>query len=296
MLRIFHAFLFGSVLAAALAGGTAPAEAEFIQTGPSVFQASEDLRAKVVGTSVGVFVLYAAEPIPLQQFSPDSIKLEGSYSAFITYDAKRNMYSDVVVQSLIYPVRGSFALKVGELSVKVDNNASPYLTVVVGSETKNPSIVPFSSTTPFGVYTGAGAVGILEANQAFSHIKDISPYIVTVDGALNLKGNRVSGHVGLAIPQGQNDCLISGALFIEHHVLEKIKAVKDAAKQREQLQAAVAAAKRSRPFSDIIILSVDSEQHKVIAFDPRDSSVLAIKPVGSGNSDRQICEVEKIRL
>jgi hypothetical protein len=130
-LRGFRLYIALCGLLAAITGGFggASAYAELMQTSPGVFQ-STDSKVKVIASSGGIFIVSLKTGIPIQQFNIEKLPSEEASHAFVRFapDKGRNPYSEIVIANSRYPITGNLTLRVGEVSVSVDNS-NPYATV-----------------------------------------------------------------------------------------------------------------------------------------------------------------------
>lgn len=268
-------------------GLAAPLYAEFIQT--SNFFQSADGTSRVIPTSLGIYFLQPANPISVQEFNLN--KVTAGIDAFLEYDRTTNRYSALYVGSQKYAVRGSFSLKIDSMIVKVDNFANPY-TTIEKSEKGEPSIIALQGVTAVGNYTGRTAVAILSANQVFENLVGVHPYVIESDNRLTLNGKDINTEsIGLDIHTPENPCLSDSGnvVFLTGLQMSAIRANKDPIARRKELAEAIKKTKVN-VLRDLILLKAATE---IIAFDPRDSSIKAIKLV---STEPKICEIKTVNL
>lgn len=262
--------------------------ADFIQTS-NYFQA-EDGFARIIPTESGLYFIIPANQIPIQEFVLKNIT-EG-LDAFLKYDKNLNRYTDLYTGTRHYHVRGSFSLKINNIIIKVDNYANPYCTVETSSSKKDPAIIAFQGVTAVANYSGRSAVAVLSANQVFENISGIHPYVLNEKNELLLNGNLVSeDFIGLDIQIPESPCLINSdsIVFLSAAELNSIKQNKDNQARKKELQEAIKKNKVN-VLKDLILLKAAKS---IIAFDPRDSTIKAIRLV---NNEPKICEIENVEL
>jgi len=270
------------------------AEAEFVQTG-SFFQAS-DGTTRVIPTELGIFFYFPDKAVSLQTFSEH--ELTSGASAFLEYDITRNLFVNLHVGPKKIAIRGSFALKFGngKLLVNVDNYPNPYCTAIIGDETKTPSMVAFSATTPVLKYNSAAAAALLRANQSLSNIRDIEPYEIGSDNSIKLKGEPYNlEFIGLNIPPPNNPCLPTttrgSGIYLKHAELKRIKAIQDPVERKAKLAEAIKKSETQNLMGSLVILKIQVDL--IIAFDPEDS---AIKVIRLMSTEPRICEIQTVDL
>ena len=261
--------------------------AEFIQTG--TYYQAVDGTARVIPTTLGIYFLAPQSKIALQQFKIEDVS-EG-LDAFLHYDHALNRYTTLYIGNKLYKIRGSFALLLGNMHIKVDNFANAYSSVEIMGKGSEPAILSFQAVTPVGNYTGRSAVAILSANQVFENISEIHPYQVETDGSLSLNGQKVSRHIGLDIQVPESPCIssVDDVVFLTQSELNTIRGNKDEKSRKKELADAIKKNKVNI-LKELVLLKATKD---IIALDPKDSSIKSIRLV---TADPKICEIKTINL
>lgn len=287
-LRSFRLYIALCGLLAAITGGFsgASAYAELMQTSPGVFQ-STDSKVKVIASSGGLFIVSLKTGIPIQQFNIEKLPSEDASHAFVRFaPAKgRNPYSEIVIANSRYPITGNLTLRVGEVSVSVDNS-NPYATVKYNDGSpEGEHLLGFYGTTK--VIDGKGPLAtVLTANQlSKEYRKVIQPY-TAVDRSLQFNGKPVEAQTVGVLMDRNHVCLADKAKILTLEQLKTIQAGKSEAQQAQMLEKSFSANKRDNPLRGLLILRGDGKEPMVALHTGR-REVYDFRPVKNSLSRHQ---------
>ena len=209
------------IVAAALSiQSSIEARAEFISRGPLTYAtplASGGVAAAVITFKVpGVFV-FIDPKATVQGFDPKNLS-ENSQSVFFHFEPEKGRFISLNTSTeRVYGIQGSLAVKLGPVTVALNQQAtSSYLTVVSDSG-PNPSILGLSGQQVVLNSTGIAAVELLSANALLeARYRDVlSSYIVTETGEIALGAETLKGgQLGVSIDSA-NPCIESSAIILE---------------------------------------------------------------------------------
>ncbi len=258
---------------------------------------SVDGKAKVVlGNSdgaQGIFIVYASDPIPPQEFNLEKLATPGVIHAFIKFEAGAEFpYSHIVIGDKSYKVSGNLNLQLGVLQVNIDNT-NPYLTVtyrLAGSG--GDALIGFYGLAE--VIKGAGNLAaIATANLHSSEMaKILKPYVVR-ENVLWLADKKVeTPTVGIFVKRDGHTCLKNSTAVLtadQQRQVQNLK-VKGELAQAEALKSILDENQkknlilgklvlRSDPNSPVILLDMTKNVYdlrQVSAVSKRDLCVLSL--------------------
>ncbi len=270
------------------------ASAEFLKTGPGVYQ-STGKRAKIIigQEQPGIFLLYGPE-IDVQVFNPLDIKNESTIShAFIRFDPQLNRYTALIVGKREYRIIGSFTLNLDKMRVTVDNN-NPYISIVVDQDGQNPAeILGLLGLSTIVNYSGEKAVALLEANQFSEYKGVVSPYQIE-NGSLLVKGQPINNNsVGLTLDL-KNPCLKTGAIVLAKEDLESLGGAKSKDEGRQLFTNLVETSKKKNALKSLLKLQVTPES--IIALDPIQGSVKVVRKTAASSPTTTICSIDEVKF
>ena len=274
------------ILAALLAAPRAGAE--FLQTGPTVFQ---NLNEKILVSyeSPGIFVASGPKR-DIQLFDPSQLPLEDTQHVFIKYDTQANRYGALLFGKQEYRIRGSLIVNMGRVRIAIDNN-NPYLSIVVDEDS---SVIGFQGLQQVVMAQGEAAVAFLEANQFNSFTDRVSPYIYKKD-KLWLKGQPAGQIVGLSLRPPENVCLNRNkVVYIGQDDVQFVKQGATSAQRAARLQSALDKNAEREPFEHSLHLRI--EKQVLISLDYREGIVTQTTPMKSRLSSKAVCLVRELKF
>jgi hypothetical protein len=282
-----------------LLGGVVRAQAQFLQTSSTGVYQSPDGRAKVLlgnhEGAQGIFVVYLAEPVSVQEFDVEKLSQRGATHVFIKFDAGAEFpYSQIVIGEKSYKVSGNLNLQLGTVRLNIDNT-NPYLTVTypVEGDSGAEALIGFYGLAE--VMKGAGNLAaIATANLHSTEIaKVLKPYIVR-ENALWLGDKKVeTPTVGLFVRRDEHTCLKSSTAIVTAEQQRKVQNLKSKGEvaQGEALTAILAENQRKNQILGKLVLRSDPAA-PVILLD-MSKNVYDLRPV-STVSRRDVCVLSPI--
>lgn len=265
--------------------------AEFLQTGPGVFQ-NRTLREKVVVSySVpGIFVS-SGSVIDIQLFDPSLLEVGNAQHVFIQYDPQTDRYVSLFLGRREHRIRGSLTVSLDRLRIAIDNN-NPYLSVVVDEDS---SILGFQGTKQIVMADGEAAVALLEANQFNQFTDTVAPYSYR-DGRLFLKGRPVTRKsVGLRLRPPDNICLNEKkVIYISYEDIARIRKARSSSGRALLLEETLRRNKNYNPFKESLHLRIDKSS--LISLNYLDGSVMQTKSMHSKFSKKTVCLVRELEF
>ena len=265
-----------------------PASAEFLQTGPAVYQT---LREKIVVSyeTPGIFIVTGPKR-DIQLFDPGQIPPEESLHVFVRWDPGQERYSALLFGRNEYRIRGSLILSLGRVRVAIDNN-NPYLTIVVDEES---SVIGFQGLRQIVMAQGEAAVAFLEANQFDSFTDRVSPYIYK-KGKLYLKGQPSAQAIGLSLRPPENICLNDKkVIYVTQGDLQYIKQGATPNERAARLHAVLDKSAEREPFEHSLHLRI--EKRTLVSLDYREGVVTQTTPMRSKFSSKTVCLVRELQF
>jgi hypothetical protein len=286
--KVFHRSIALLALLAAFFGalGGAMAHAELMQTSPGVFQ-STNSKVKVIASSSGLFIVSLKTGIPIQQFNIEKLPREEAAHAFIRFapEKGRNPYSEIVIANSHYPITGNLTLRVGDVTVSVDNS-NPYATVKYNDGSpEGEHLLGFYGTTK--VIDGKGPLAtVLTANQLNKEYRKVIQPYTAVDTTLQFNGKPVEAQTVGVLMDRNHVCLADKAKVLTLEQLKAIQAGKSEAQQAQMLEKSFSANKRDNPLRGLLILRGDGKEPMVALHTGR-REVYDFRPVTNSLSRHQ---------
>lgn len=192
-------------------------QAEFVQTGPGVYQ-SAALTEKVVVTEIGVMA-FNTQPIAFQLFNPEQVLAESTKHFFLRYNSSSNSYTELMIGESSYSIVGNLTFVVGTLRIALDSSSS-YLSIV---STATPAVLGIKGLGVVVNEQGQAAVDLLEANQFPQYRKLVVPYQL-VDDKLYAAGQPLrSKSIGIIMESPRAACLNDkGQAYLMKTQLEEV--------------------------------------------------------------------------
>ncbi len=284
--RVFRCVLVrGGVIAAALIINTVDVRAELLQTAPGVFQ-STDSKVKVVAGAMGLFVVHLSKGVPIQEFNVEKLPVEGTAHALVRFSPEsRNAYSEIVIGESRYPISGNLTLRVGDVTVSVDNT-NPYATIKYSDGSpEGEHLLGFYGTTK--VIDGHGPLAtVLTANQLNEQYrKVVKPY--TADGTtLQFNGKPISSQTVGVLMERAHICLKDTTKVLTLAQLKAIQGGKSEVQQAQLLEKFLSANVRDNPLRGLLILRGDGKEPMVALHTGR-REVFDFRPVSNSLSRNQ---------
>jgi len=280
-----RAVVRSSVFAAALIAFCAHARAELLQTAPGVFQ-STDSKVKVVSGPMGLFVVHLSKGVPIQEFNIEKLPVEGTTHALVRFTPEsRNPYSEIVIGESRYPISGNLTLRVGEVTVSVDNT-NPYATIKYSDGSPDGEhLLGFYGTTK--VIDGHGPLAtVLTANQLNEQYrKVVKPY--TAEGTtLQFNGKPLSSQTVGVLMERAHICLKDSTKVLTLAQLRAIQGGKSEVQQAQLLEKFLSANVRDNPLRGLLILRGDGKEPMVALHTGR-REVYDFRPVSNSLSRNQ---------
>ena len=271
--------------------------AEFLQTRAGIFQ-HDGLRHKVVITEQGIFFA-ETKPIPLQMFNPSSLKNSNTIHGFLYFDQDKNRYTKFSIKDKQYRIAGGFNLRLGDLSVKVDNN-NPYVSFVSEGKKKNKKVSSILGVLGLSVVVnteGNAVVALLEANTQFHSYKDVIKDYYQKEDKLYLGDLPVSEDfigVNLEGQRKSNPCTSSEAVILTSKEYEKLKTLRhDRNKGLLFLKRLMKSQSSNQLLGDLLFLRIDEQS--VVALDYVQGEIKIISKLPEANA-RTVCVIENISI
>lgn len=259
------------------------ARAEFLSRGPLTYVApiaGGGIVATVITLKTpGVFITFDPKAT-VQSFDPKRLS-EEALSAFLQFDPDKGRFINLQTGSdKTYGVQGSFAVKLGPVTVALNQQAtSAYLTVVSDSG-PNPSILGLSGQQVVLNRTGIEAVELLSANALLEvRYRDVlSSYTVTGTNEISLGAETLkAGQLGVSI-DSSNPCLDSGAIILEGSDYQKF--IESDPLQRQQTKGVSLSNLTILNITPSFVAALNSEgELRVIRSDKNTPQVCHIAPI-----------------
>ena len=245
--------------------------AEFLQTGPYVFQSTTRNERVIVSQSVPGLFLLSSSNIELQLFDPAKVSDRESVHAFLRFDPIQNRFAALTIGRRIFRINGSFVINVGDMRVAVDND-TPYVSVVLVTSA---SILGFKGLEMVVNQTGWEAIRLLEANQFNQYRNNTEPYWLT-KGGLYFKNQLLDlDFVGMSIAPPRNSCLEKKDLmYLTRGELEKVKSFSDDNLRLQELRRLSVKNRVAQLLKELLLLRV--EGNSVVGLNYRNGDVYVL--------------------
>ena len=273
--------------------------AEFLETSPNVFQHVNG-KYKIIITSSGIFAIQTQKIDPKNFSTKDLTKDKVISSCFIRYSAEDNRYQELYINNTLYMIDGTFNLKLGDLSINVDE-LNTYISFVVYDKEVNESeqgILGVIGTSVVTNTTGSAFVALLEANLLSANDKN-STLVYTIDKNLLKKDNKEvqeGAKIGVKIDKTgfKNSCIADDAVILDTRDLELVKKY-GASKNTKAIEDLFNSKKSKDIVKDLLIIRV--EDSSVILLDYINANVKIAKKLGESSiSNKTLCVIKNIDI
>ena len=251
--------IFALLAMALLLALTREAGAEFLQTGPYVYQSTTLRERVVVAQSVPGLFLLSTAAVDLQLFDPSKVSDRESVHAFLRFDLVQNRFDALLIGRREYRINGSFELNLGDMRVSVDND-TPYVSIVLIS---SGSILGFKGLEMVVNQSGWEAISLLEANQFNQYRDNTEPYWLTKSG-LYFKNKILDlDFIGVSIAPPRNACLekVSGKkdlMYLTRGEFEHIKTLTDVQERLQELRRLNTKNRLTRLLKELLLLRIEA--------------------------------------
>lgn len=273
--------------------------AEFLETSLGVFQHKSG-EYKIIITNDGIFAAQTKSIDP-QKFETKNLTKDNVISScFLRYDLQDHKYQELIVNGNIYLVNGTFNVKLGDLSINIDE-LNTYTTFVVYDDKTPESQQGILGVIGNVVVTntfGSSFVALLEANSLTSKDSKGTLEYQIIGSKLfqDKKPIEEGASIGTKFDKSvfKNSCLDDDAVILDSKDLEIIKKL-GKEKNNSEIEKIFNSKKAKDVVKDLLIIRV--EDSSIILLDYIDANIKIAKKLGETSlSNKTLCLIKNIDL